>query len=203
MHPFLMSVNKMTLVFQNPHTITDSFCRVEVYNQCLNEDTSRELLNSLITNAKWNTSLGIRKRSKCIYGSVPLYRAVFQGKPHYTKVHNWDKDMPLLRELAEQLSAITGDHLNTCVLQYYPSGKVGISPHRDKEVESNQWIVSLSLGATRTMRFEYRGANHDIPLPHGSICIIYPPTNSKWAHSIPCDDTTEPRISLVFRHVSA
>jgi alkylated DNA repair dioxygenase AlkB len=40
-----------------------------------------------------------------------------------------------------------------------------------------------------------------VALPHGSLCIMYPPTNEHWAHSIETEqETRAPRISLVFRH---
>lgn len=109
--------------------------------------------------------------------------------------------MHLLSDLASKLSLKTNDTYNTCVLQYYANQKVGIQPHRDKEVVGHNVITSLSVGATRIMRFEKNGIIHDIALTNGSLCVIYPPTNEKWLHSIVCENTQkDPRISLVFRN---
>ncbi len=60
-------------------------------------------------------------------------------------------------------------------------------------------ITSLSLGQTRTMRFENNNKIIDIILKNGSLCCIYPPTNDKWLHSIPLDNSQKPRMSLIFR----
>ena len=174
---------------------------IEIFENSLHDTFCEELFTTLISNAKWRDKLNAngRKRNKCIYGSIPTYCAIYQGKPSYTKVHNWNNTP--LQVLASQLSAITGDNYNTCVLQYYPNEKVGIKPHRDKEVSSDKFIVSLSLGSTRIMRFERNGIIYDLPLSSGSLCIIYPPTNEKWCHSIVCEDIPKgPRISLVFRN---
>lgn len=37
-----------------------------------------------------------------------------------------------------------------------------------------------------------------ISLPPGSLCILKPPTNNYWMHSIAKDETTTPRISLTY-----
>jgi alkylated DNA repair dioxygenase AlkB len=188
---------------ENKQIIKDSNKQlyIEIFENCIEERFAEILFSTLITNSKWRDKMNSngKKRNKCIYGSISTYCAVYQGKPSYTKVHNWDNTP--LHILASQLSSITGDNYNTCVLQYYPNEKVGIKPHRDKEVGSNKCIVSLSLGFTRIMRFERAGVVYDIPLPNRSLCIIYPPTNEKWCHSIVCEDIPKgPRISLVFRN---
>jgi len=178
---------------------------IEIYENVISEELSVDLLNNLTTNAKWRDNFITKtgkhscKRNKCIYGSIMQYTAIFRGKEIKSKVYDWT-EITMLSDLADELSIKTNDNYNTCVLQYYYNEKVGILPHRDKEVKNNI-ITSLSIGSTRIMRFERNGLIYDIPLTNGSLCIIYPPTNNKWLHSIVCEkEIKTPRISLVFRN---
>ncbi len=198
----------MELNFENKRVIIDESSQlyIEIYTQVISEEDGTELLQLLTNNAKWRdpfltkTGKVSSKRNKCIYGSIPYYHAIFRGTPLRSKVHSWEQ-IPILHDLASVLSSKTNDTYNTCVLQYYANQKVGIQPHRDKEVVGNNVITSLSVGATRIMRFERNGIIHDIELTNGSLCVIYPPTNEKWLHSIVCEKKQlEPRVSLVFRN---
>lgn len=138
------------------------------------------------------------KRNKCTYGSIDDYVIKVRDEEISNKVHPWEA-MPILKEMSDMFVDLTKDEYNVCTVQYYNNGKVGIKPHRDKEMIHGTVITSLSLGCTRTMRFQRGDVTIDIPLAHGSLCCIYPPTNDKWTHSIPLDNTTKPRISLIFR----
>jgi alkylated DNA repair dioxygenase AlkB len=62
-------------------------------------------------------------------------------------------------------------------------------------------IASVSLGTTRVMTFENKSGLHAIPLVSGSLCLIMPPTNDKWSHSIALDKRCQGgRISIIFRY---
>jgi alkylated DNA repair dioxygenase AlkB len=181
---------------------------IEIFENALREDISLDLFQLLKAQAKWRGSFITKsgklscKRNKSIYGSISKYIATFRGTTIQTNVYNWEQ-LPILDDLAKELSLISNDRYNTCVLQYYANEKVGINPHRDKEVKGLDTISSISLGSTRIMRFERNGIIHDIKLTNGSLCIIYPPTNDKWCHSIICEkDKKEPRLSMVFRNHS-
>lgn len=107
----------------------------------------------------------------------------------------------ILKNVRDRVIEKTKQPYNTCVIQIYLNGEIGIKPHRDKEVNYGTIIASVSLGATRTMRFEKSNeAPLDISLSAGSLCLIQPPTNDFWLHSIPNDASTDIRISLVFRY---
>ena len=95
---------------------------------------------------------------------------------------------------------ITNEKYNICVIQRYPSGKVGIKKHRDKEMKLGTTISGLSLGATRKLKLEYYDKNIEKDLLSGSLYVLNPPTNSYYTHCIEKDSTTEPRISLTFRN---
>ncbi len=140
-----------------------------------------------------------KKRNKTIYGDATSYTFMYKGKPLITPTRPWSA-FPELKALADRVAETTGQLFTSCVIQIYRTGAVGIAPHRDKEVTGKQCIASISLGATRNMCFERRGfPTQSIPLELGTLCVINPPTNDYWLHSIPEDDTTEPRISIVFR----
>jgi alkylated DNA repair dioxygenase AlkB len=65
---------------------------------------------------------------------------------------------------------------------------------------SDDIIASVSLGTPRIMRFERKGwETQDILLDTGMLCLINPPTNDYWLHSIPADESVTSRVTLVFR----
>ena len=142
----------------------------------------------------------VKKRNKTIYGSLDKYTIIYRGKTIHTPILPW-KSFPELYTLAQRIQETTQQSYNTCVIQIYNSGIVGIKPHRDKEMKPGTDIASISLGNTRSMRFERSGCEElDIPLEHGTLCLIKPPTNDYWLHSIPTDNSSNIRISLVFRN---
>jgi alkylated DNA repair dioxygenase AlkB len=116
-------------------------------------------------------------------------------------------DVPILLPIKQEVEAVTGCKYNFCVAQYYPSGRVGINPHRDKEMVPGTTIVGLSFGQTRKLsmgppRFlEDHFAPLVLDLLPGSMYVFHPPTNDWWSHSIVKDESEFPRISLTFRNV--
>jgi alkylated DNA repair dioxygenase AlkB len=165
-------------------------------------DESIEMCKYFLENAKFKLNRGVSKRrNKVIYGEIPHYKAVYQGKEFVSKVIPWD-ELPHLVMLRDYITNITGQNYNICVIQHYNNGDVGINPHRDKEMKSGTIIASVSFGETRIMKFDsmrHPKKSYEIPLPSGSLCLINPPTNDCWLHSIPKDDTQHSRISVIFR----
>jgi alkylated DNA repair dioxygenase AlkB len=177
---------------------------ISLYNDWLQPESAQQLFEFLQVNSHWTkTKVARGRRNKVIYGDPLLdgYEITYLGKKIRTHVCPWT-DMPVLHKLSQILEKYTGQTYHCCVIQYYPDGISGIKPHRDKEMAPGTSITSLSLGSTRTMRFERRGFDSfDIPLSSGSLCVIHPPTNDFWLHSIPVMPTsTGPRMSLIFRN---
>lgn len=110
---------------------------------------------------------------------------------------------PSILRLKTTLEEYTGDTYNTCFIQYYPNGNVGISKHFDSEVRKNTTIASVSLGATRTFKLmpgKYiSSAELDLKLEDKSVLILHPPTNGWWLHSLEPDQTDDWRLSIIFR----
>lgn len=57
----------------------------------------------------------------------------------------------------------------------YPSGKVGIKPHRDREIGED--IAGISLGVTRSLCISNRTNSKTFLIPNGSLYLIKQPTN--------------------------
>ena len=187
---------------------TNEKFHIDIYENFITDKSATALQYAIMRYGKFKhahtTKTGAlsRRRNKIIYGDedFPYYSFAYMGKEVYTKIHPWT-DLPPLKEIRNALCKLTGQAYHVCVIQLYNNGKVCIDPHRDKEMTPGTIIASVSLGETRTMRFERRGAVAiDISLPAGSLCLLQPPTNDHWLHSIPRDDTVTPRISLVFRN---
>lgn len=140
-----------------------------------------------------------KRRNKAIFGEIDRYTIVYMGKTIHTPVTPWSA-FPELETVKCAIEAETGQTYQVCVIQMYNNGQVGIKPHRDKEMRAGTIIASVSLGCDRVMRFERGGTKHDFALSSGTLCLLHPPTNDYWLHSIPVDASTEVRISLVFRN---
>lgn len=140
-------------------------------------------------------------RSSILFGDEGLiYRVTYRNVTTESEVNPWTS-LPALPELKSLVDKITNQTSTVCVVQRYNDGKVGINPHRDKEMVFGTRIAGLSLGAQRTIQFTR--SYHEpisISLPSGSLYVMNPPTNQKWLHSIVKDTKIkEPRFSLTFR----
>lgn len=186
--------------------IMDSKYNISLVHSFLSEKKAAKLFDRIMSDPSHfkhplRTKSGSlsKKRNKTIYGEIEEYVYVYRGTEVRTKIRPWDK-FPELKQLADKIAKVSEQTYKTCVIQIYNSGVVGIKPHRDKEMMSGEIIASVSLGTPRVMRFERKDwETQDILLESGMLCLINPPTNDYWLHSIPTDKTTAPRVSLVFR----
>jgi len=191
--------------------MTEQYCNpshklnIIVYKKYLEEPTSDALLSSILTDPQHFKHALItkagqpsKKRNKTIYGDINEYVITYRGKIIKTPVFPWKEEF---KEIRDKITETTEQQYNTCVLQIYNSGQVGIKPHKDKEMNEGTKIASISLGESRVMRFERSGFEPiNIILEKGDLCIINYPTNNYWLHSIPTDDTTQMRASLIYRN---
>ena len=120
--------------------------------------------------------------------------------------------LPCLVELREQLSELCGHPLNSLLLNLYRDGGDAMGCHADDEPELDPEasIVSLSLGASRTLRFKPKprsalasGASPvALELGHGDLLLMDPPTQEHWLHELPRRKRVQqPRINLTFRQI--
>ena len=186
---------------------------VDFYLGFLTEEESQAFYEYLEENVPWNKTITPGRRVNQNYGddglSYTLKFGGYDGKPVKMierKCLPW-ADLPVLDGVKGLLYQETRTTYNYCVVQRYPSGRVGINPHKDKEMRPGTCIAGLSVGATRTLTLTPPRYNKkdkfslQIELPPGSLYIFKDPTNRHWQHSIEKDETTEPRISLTFRTI--
>ena len=183
---------------------------VDFYSSFLTPEESTALFQYLEQNVPWSKEITPGRRVNQNYGDpgVSYEITVGYGRPSgpvriKREVKPWGTGV--LWAIKERLTAVTGAHYNYVVVQRYPSGKVGINPHRDKEMASGTDIAGISLGATRTLTLSppkwVAESPLEISLPPGSLYVLKPPTNDHWSHSIEKEpDVTEPRISLTYRY---
>lgn len=172
----------------------------------LDVDLYPHLLNAETANA-WYTYLDElfpqeNRRTSLLFGDEGLiYRVNYQEVTRESEVIPWNA-LPALTELKNLVEKVTNQTYTVCAIQCYPNGKVGINPHRDKEMVAGTQIAGLSLGAKRTISFTRN--YHDpisIALLSGSLYVMKNMTNQKWLHSIVKDaKVREPRFSLTFRN---
>jgi alkylated DNA repair dioxygenase AlkB len=178
---------------------------VDFYEQFIeNHDAIQK---NIMKHAVWTRPLSNR-RTNITYGNTGLvYKITFGGyggRPKnevHRKALPWD-DNPIIKNLRDIVSNITGEDYNFCVLQYYPNGNIGINPHKDKEMVKGTTICGISFGETRRLIMSGYGENETYSLTPGSMYVLNPPTNSYYTHCIQKEpNLKKARISLTFRNV--
>ena len=149
-------------------------------------------------------------RQQVAYGDPGTYYS-FAGIKVEARPWN-DKDdiiCRILKNIKHKVELFTGYKFNFVLINKYKDGDQYIGLHKDdeKELGDAPTIVGVSLGAVRDVTFK---ATDVIPttfpntlsleLEHGSIFVMYHPTNQYWKHSIPKRaHIKKSRISLTFR----
>lgn len=108
------------------------------------------------------------------------------------------------RPVLDQLNGFSGVAFNGCLLNLYRNGEDRMGWHADDEPEIDQTfaIASLSLGATRDLRFRHRNGKESavVSLADGDLLLMYPFCQRDWQHSIPERRRVNTmRINLTFR----
>ena len=122
-------------------------------------------------------------------------------------VEPWSATASMLRD---QLTELSGWRFNSLLLNFYRDGRDAMGFHADDEPELDPQapIASLSLGASRTLRFKpkrgHQGEPLNLELAHGDLLLMEPPTQQHWLHGLPKRlRVSEPRLNLTFRVVRA
>jgi len=114
----------------------------------------------------------------------------------------WTRTLQCLRE---RLQDDLGCAFNSVLVNRYRGGADSMGWHADDETElgTDPVIASVSLGATRAMRFRARppgSFRQSLPLEHGSLLLMAGQTQARYQHAI--DKTRAAlgeRINLTFR----
>ena len=115
---------------------------------------------------------------------------------------------PLVQSLRQQVEQAAGCRFNSLLLNHYRDGRDKLDWHADDEPEldAEQPIASLSLGAARSFRLKARtsGAGSaetiQFELGDGDLLVMDPPTQQHWLHQVPQRlRVKQSRINLTFR----
>ena len=188
---------------------TDNGLYIEFFPTFLSSLEAEELYNLVVESMIKYKKITPGKRVNFTFGDAGVSYTVSFGSQTITRVARPWSEYPILKVYRDRLVALTGSKTgyNYVVVQYYPSGKAQISPHRDKEMAPGTDIAGVSVGETRDLVMSppgyIRGSTPlTISLTDGSLYILKPPTNDHWSHSIPRADTEKGRVSLTYRYVS-
>ncbi|XP_075391072.1 DNA oxidative demethylase ALKBH2 [Tenrec ecaudatus] len=121
---------------------------------------------------------------------------------------------PVLERVRDRVSRVTGQTFNFVLVNRYADGRDHIGEHRDdeRELAPGSPIASVSFGACRDFIFRHKDSRGRsparqvdvvrLPLAHGSLLVMNPPTNTHWYHSLPTRKRVlAARINLTFRHI--
>jgi alkylated DNA repair dioxygenase AlkB len=112
---------------------------------------------------------------------------------------------PALRMLRDRLDDAFAVALNSCLVNVYRDGSKSMGWHADDERELSGLIVSVSLGATRTLQLREgrRGRSiAEVPLAHGSVLTMTIESQRRFQHAVPKERADGPRMNLTFRTVA-
>ncbi len=178
------------------HNYKDTDLDVDYYPQLLDAELAQTWYSYL-----YGLFAHDNKRTSLLFGDTGIIYKVAYGDTETRRLVMPWTDLPALSELKSLIEKITDQKYTVCIVQYYPTGKVGIGKHKDKEMVPGTRIAGLSIGAKRTISFTRASYNPiNIELESGSLYVMNPPSNDRWLHSIVKDSKIkEGRISLTFR----
>jgi alkylated DNA repair dioxygenase AlkB len=179
---------------------------IDYYPNFLNKEEADEIFNYCVGAIAWKQNQ-IRMIGKQI--DLPRLEAmygdkgcdyIYSGSVHLSPLP-WTSELLALKQKVEDYSK----HLfNIVIGNYYRSGADYIGWHSDNEPSMgvNPAIASISLGIERKfqMREKPKGEIHSFWLKHGSLLLMRPGCQSKWAHQLPKSASAcGQRINLTFR----
>lgn len=114
---------------------------------------------------------------------------------------------PLLMKLKRLATTVARQEFNSCLLNLYHDGTLGMSWHRDNEKEllKDGCIASYSFGSTRKFVLRHRttGEKAEIFLDDGSLLLMRGVIQEHWEHRLPpSKKIADPRINLTYRYIT-
>lgn len=180
------------------------------YEDYFNKERSNLIFNKLLSEIEW------QQETIKYYGKeMPLPRlTAWYGDSgisyKYSGIGMSSKPWTnLLADLKKKIENVSQAKFNSVLLNFYRSGKDGVSWHQDneKELGLNPTIASLSFGEIRKFQFRHKYRKDiekfELLLTHGSLLIMKGSTQEFWQHQIPkTSKLVNQRINLTFRFIS-
>lgn len=185
-------------------TLIDHDGIVEYYPQFF--DASEELFQRINAEVKFTQNF-IRIWGKEL--SLPRVES-WIGDKAYTysgltlKPHPWTSSIYLIKE---QIEKYLSQDFNSCLVNLYRTGEDYVGPHADdeKELGSEPFIASVSLGASRRFVMKHRYEKDrqcEVLLQSGDLLVMKGVFQHFWLHSLPkMKKEMNPRINLTFRTI--
>ncbi|GBN78008.1 DNA oxidative demethylase ALKBH2 [Araneus ventricosus] len=144
------------------------------------------------------------RRKISAYGD-PNLKYTFSGTTFPTKV--WigilEKMLTDANVFFKEFSGDENASFNYVFINRYKDGIDTLGIHRDdeKDMDATSPIVTFSFGAPRDIIFRRKNFdNVKLSLEHGSVLVMYPPTNRYWYNEIPKRKKVKDiHVSLTFR----
>mgnify|MGYP001247585789 CR=1 FL=1 len=207
-------MNRQTDLFQNPkeHKSFDlsGFGMVDYYPSFFEQKESDRYFKNLSDKITWR-----QDKIKIIGKEINLPRlTAWYGEKGFNYTYSgikmnplpWNDDLLKIKDLIENIAKVS---FNSVLLNLYRTGNDSVSWHSDdeKEIDKNSPIASVSFGAIRDFQLKHKQDKTlkriDIPLAHGSLLLMQPPTQEYWLHQLPKrKKVTDPRINLTFRVIT-
>ena len=177
------------------------------YGKILTFHEANGYFHSLLQNTPWKNDEVV------VFGKhiVTKRKTAWYGDSNYVYIYSntikqalpWTRELLNLKQIVENRS---NTKFNSCLLNLYHDGNVGMGWHSDdeKSIEENSTIASVSFGAERKFSFKHKQNKKIISvlLEHGSLLLSKEVTQKNWLHSLPkSKKITLPRINLTFRRM--
>ena len=207
-------MNRQTILFQDPkeHKLFDlfGFGSIDYYPSFFEPSESDRYLNTLLNKIAWR-----QDKINIIGKKVDLPRlTAWYGDEGFNYTYSgikmdplpWNDDLLKIKELIEPIANVS---FSSVLLNLYRYGNDSVAWHADdeKEIDKKSPIASVSFGAIRDFQLKHKQDKTleriDIPLAHGSLLLMQPPTQEYWLHQLPKRKrVTNPRINLTFRVIT-
>jgi len=180
---------------------------VNYFGKIFTHQEAESYLDSLLNTIEWKNDEAI------IFGKhiVTKRKVAWYGDQNFDYTYSnttkqaltWTKELMALKTVVEKQ---TGEHFNSCLLNFYHTGEEGMSWHSDaeKDLKKNGAIASLSFGAERKFAFKHKKTNETVSLvlENGSLLVMKDTTQTNWLHRLPPTKLiTKPRVNLTFRSI--
>lgn len=178
------------------------------YPNFINPEESNVIFESLIKETFWQHDEIMVYGKKYLQPRLTAFYGDQEKSYSYSNIklvpNNWTS---LLQKLKSKVEAVSEEHFNVVLLNYYRNENDGNGWHADneKELGKNPTIASLSFGANRIFQLKHnkdKTQKRNLILEHGSLLIMKDNTQEFWKHQIPkSSKLIGPRINLTFRSV--
>lgn len=183
------------------------FLGLRVLPQAVNARQSQDWLKD-IARTSWQP--GQSGKEKQHFGPKANFKKRKIAIGNFSGLPNYAHDLvtiarQLLRNDEEMASLLrTFQVTDAFVLRYDPRQQANLDPHIDDTFSYGEVILGLSLESDSILTFFHpdasvRPACVRVPIPAGSLSVMYGPARFEWEHGIMAQDIQQQRTSITLR----